>query len=278
MSPAGAPPAWLSPLLERVDSNPTTRFSDATVRLLGVEPARVRRYFRKNYGMTFQAYCRGRRLGRSLEQIRNGDDLDDVALGHGYESHSGFRDAFVRTFGRAPGRSRATDCILVAWVESPLGPLIAGATADGICLLEFTDRRMLETQFGTLRRRFGRVIVPGENRHIRTLRQELTGYFRGSTRKFTVPLVHPGTPFQERVWDELLRIPYGSTLSYQELAQRIGRPGASRAVGHANGLNRLAILIPCHRVVNKNGELGGYGGGMWRKARLLAMERGEELP
>ena len=269
----GNTPAWLRNLLARVDRDPTARYSDEFLRSIGVEPATARRHFQKKFGMTFQAYCRGRRLGKALEQIRRGVDLDDVALGYGYNSHSGFRDAFGRTFGRSPGKSRTTDCIVTAWIESPLGPLIAGATSEGICLLEFTDRRMLEAQFVSLRRHFKCAIVPGENEHIATLRKELKEYFEGSRSRFGVTTVFPGTPFQQKVWKELLRIPYCETISYEEIARRIGSPTASRAVGHANGLNRIAIVIPCHRVVNKNGKLGGYGGGLWRKQRLLDLER-----
>lgn len=276
LEPHGQAPEWIHGLLEKVEANPTERITDATITAMGIDPARVRRYFRKQYGMTFQAYCRGRRLGKSLEQIRRGEDLDDVALGFGYQSHSGFREAFVKTFGRAPGQSRAEDCILVTWIESPVGPLVAAATAEGICLLEFTDRRMLNAQFEKLRRYFHRSIVPGDNQHLQLLKGELKSYFEGELKEFTVPLVYPGSPFQEKVWNQLRAIPYGVTASYEDIACRIGTPGAVRAVGHANGLNRIAIVIPCHRVVNKNGELGGYGGGLWRKRILLDLERGEK--
>jgi AraC family transcriptional regulator of adaptative response/methylated-DNA-[protein]-cysteine methyltransferase len=271
----GQAPDWIRGLLERVEQNPSDRITDGTLVAMGIDPARVRRYFQKQYGMTFQAYCRGRRLGKSLEQIRRGGDLDDVALGFGYESHSGFREAFSKTFGRAPGQSRNVDCILVAWMESPVGPLIAAANAEGICLLEFTDRRMLEAQFQKLRRYFRCPIVPGNNKHLQLLKRELHAYFAGELKRFTVTLVYPGSAFQVRVWNELRKIPHGSTVSYEDIARRIGAPAAVRAVGHANGLNRLAIVIPCHRVVNKNGELGGYGGGLWRKKVLLELERGE---
>ena len=277
MASNGSTPTWISSLLARVDQEPTNRYSDAFLRTIKVDPVRVRRYFHKTYGMTFQAYCRGRRLGKALEQIRLGIDLDDVALGYGYNSHSGFREAFVKAFGNAPGRSRRTDCILTSWFESPLGPLLIGATSDGICLLEFTDRRMLDAQFATVRRYFKSAVVPGENDHIRQLKRELEVYFAGTLKRFTVPLVFPGTPFQQRVWKELLRIPYGKTLSYEEMGRRIGSPSAQRAVGHSNGLNRIAIVIPCHRVVNKNGKLGGYGGGLWRKQKLLNLERGTPI-
>jgi len=271
----GQPPEWVRGLLERIDRAPAERVTDGTLREMGIDPARARRFFQKEYGMTFQAYCRGRRLGKSLEQIRRGGDLDDVALGYGYESHSGFRDAFVKAVGKPPGQSRGTDCVVVGWIESPVGPLVAGATSEGICLLEFTDRRMLDAQFLTLRRHFKCPILPGENEHLQQLKAELKAYFAGELKDFTVPLVYPGSPFQLKVWNELRKIPHGKTLSYEDIACRIGTPAAVRAVGHANGLNRIAIVIPCHRVVNKSGELGGYGGGLWRKRLLLDLEQGK---
>lgn len=271
----GRPPVWAENLLAEVDRDPTRRFTDATIRASGVDPARARRFFRKNYGMTFQAFCRSRRLGKALEQIRRGAKLDDVLLGFGFESHSGFRGAFARTFGTTPGKASGTESITVAWIESPLGPLVAGVTNDRLVLLEFSDRRMLEAQFRTLRRHFKRPVVPGENALLARLRGELSEYFAGKRKAFTVPVDVPGSEFQRRVWNELQRIPFGNTISYEELARRVRSPGAQRAVGTTNGLNRIGIVIPCHRVVNKNGELGGYGGGLWRKQALLELERGE---
>ena len=268
----GKPPEWVGQALSLVNAS-EVRVTDSVLRASGIDPYRVRRFFLKNYGMTFQAYCRARRMGQALDQLRRGATLDDVTLGNGYESYSGFRDAFGRTFGRPPGTSRSVDCIVVSWLESPLGPLVAAATNNGICLLEFTDRRMLETQFRTLKKLFSCAIVPGENEHLKRLKDELEKYFAGRLKKFSVPLVFPGTPFQERVWNELLRIPYGETRSYEEMARVIGSGKAVRAVGTANGRNRIAIVVPCHRVVNKDGKLGGYGGGLWRKQHLLALER-----
>lgn len=269
----GQPPDWVDRALVLADGW-AERIKDSELRQSGLDPFRVRRYFQKHYGMTFQAYCRARRMSGALEQLRRGDSLDDVALGNGYESHSGFRDAFVKTFGRPPGASRTADCILVSWLESPVGPLIAGANSQGVCLVEFTDRRMLEAQFNTLKKLFSCAIVPGENAHLIQLKKELQAYFAGGLKQFSVSLVYPGTPFQVRVWNELLCIPYGETRSYEDLARRVGSPDGQRAVGRANGTNRIAIVIPCHRVVNKDGKLGGYGGGLWRKQYLLDLESG----
>jgi AraC family transcriptional regulator of adaptative response/methylated-DNA-[protein]-cysteine methyltransferase len=269
----GRPPEWVARLLDAVERDPKARWRDADLRGQGIDPTRVRRYFRQHYGMTFQAYCRGRRLGEAFQQIRNGADLDDVALGHGYESHSGFREAFMKTFGKPPGRSRQAGCIVTDWMESPLGPLLVAATAEGICLLEFTDRRALDNQFAALRKRFDCAVVPGKHPYLDQLKDELAEYFAGQRREFTVPLVYPGSPFQVAVWEQLLRIPYGETRSYKDIACAVAAPAASRAVGRANGTNRIAIVIPCHRVVNEGGRLGGYGGGLWRKQFLLDLER-----
>lgn len=104
--------------------------------------------------------------------------------------------------------------------------------------------------------------------------RQLRGYFEGSLTEFSVPLSPSGTPFQLRVWKELSRIPYGQTISYGELAKRVGNANASRAVGMANGRNPLPIIVPCHRVIGANGKMTGFGGGIWRKERLLALEAG----
>jgi AraC family transcriptional regulator of adaptative response/methylated-DNA-[protein]-cysteine methyltransferase len=132
---------------------------------------------------------------------------------------------------------------------------------------------MLETQLAVLRRRLGRPAVPGEHRHLALLRRELAEYFAGARREFSVPHFAPGSPFEERVWTALRGIPFGETRSYAGLAREIGQPKAARSVGQANGRNRIAILIPCHRVVNDDGRPGGYGGGVWRKRRLLDLEK-----
>ncbi len=268
-------PSWASDLLREVERAPASRITDGDLKARGIDPATARRYFLQQYGMTFQAFTRACRLAGALNQIRQGAPLDAAVYESGYESHSGFRDAFSRLFGAAPGGCRDRDCVLLSWIRSPLGPLVAGATADGVCLLEFSDRRMLETQFALVRKLFDAPVVPGSNEHLERLQGELTSYFAGSLRRFSVPLIYPGTPFQRRVWEQLLAIPYGETRSYEEVAVAVGTPKAVRAVGRANGLNRICILIPCHRVVNQNGALGGYGGGLRRKQYLLDLERGD---
>ena len=237
--------------------------------------------------MTFQAYHRARRMGLALEQLQAGGGavrsvfspqrsralVLTVAFDHSYESLSGFRDAFKRVFGTTPGQNAGVQCIVTTRVETPLGPMVAAATEEGVCMLEYADRRALSRQTDVLRRRLKSVIVPGNNAHLVRLAAELTEYFDGKRRTFSVPLVYPGTAFQQKTWEELRRIPYGSTTSYSRLARTIGHPGSQRAVGRANGDNRIAIVIPCHRVVKDDGTLCGYGGGVWRKQHLLDLEQ-----
>jgi AraC family transcriptional regulator of adaptative response/methylated-DNA-[protein]-cysteine methyltransferase len=273
LEPNGKTPSWLRPLLVEVERDPARRWKDADLRNMSLDPGRVRRWFHNNHGMTFHAYQRARRLGLALGQISHGDALTNAAYDHGFESLSGFRDAFERLFGEVPGRARDSSLVMMTRLLTPLGPMVAGATAEGVCLLEFADRPMLETQVKRLRNRLGCVYAPGSNEHIEQLDDELGRYFAGALRDFKVPLVVPGTDFQRAAWDYLRQIPYGETRTYHEEARAIGNPGARRAVGRANGDNRLAIIIPCHRVVRADGHLSGYGGGLWRKRCLLELEQ-----
>jgi AraC family transcriptional regulator of adaptative response/methylated-DNA-[protein]-cysteine methyltransferase len=267
-------PAWIRELMEAIERDPGSPIRDRDLRARGLDPARVRRWFRRHHGMTFQAYQRALRLGRAMGSLGAGESIVGTAYDHGFDSVSGFYEAVRRLTGRAPGRNREAVVVRLTRIATPLGSMLAGATDDALCLLEFTDRRMLETQLERISRALDAVLVPGDNPILRQVAAELAEYFAGTRRAFTVPLVTGGTPFQEAVWSELREIPYGETRSYGAQAARIGRPDAVRAVARANGDNRLAIVIPCHRVIGGDGKLTGYGGGLWRKQRLLALESG----
>ena len=275
MEPAGTPPEWLDELLARVEQEPTRRWKDEDLRQANLDPLKVRRWFLRHHGITFHAYQRARRLGLALGHIRHGEKWEGVGYTHGFESASGFSDAFTRAFDRTPPHGTTLAPLVVARLLTPLGPMLAGATSEGICLLEFSDRRMLETQINRLGKLFDCAVVPGEHVHITHLEKELELYFAGKIREFTVPVILRGTPFQVAAWERLQKIPYGETISYEQQAREIGRTGAQRAIGKANGDNRIAIVIPCHRVVRQNGELCGYGGGLWRKKFLLDLECGQ---
>ena len=151
--------------------------------------------------------------------------------------------------------------------------MIAGATDEGICLLEFTDRRMLPTEYKDLTRLLKTTLEDGENRHLKILKKQLKEYFDGSRKDFSIALVTPGSEFQKAVWKELQNIKFGTTRTYQEQSIALNRPDSVRAVANANGMNRISIVIPCHRVIGSDGRLTGYGGGLNRKKWLLDHEK-----
>ena len=264
---------YIRKILNEVNSNPAKKFKDYDLRSRGIEPAKIRRWFKKNHGITFHSYQRMIRINTAFKKIQNGDPLTSVAYETGYESLSGFNNSFKSIMGVSPSNSKTKSIINLTRLETPVGPMIACATEEGICLLEFSDRRMLETEFKTLTRTLNATIVQAENKHFAMLRQQLNEYFDGTRKEFTVPLFTPGSEFQQQVWKELQTIPYGSTRSYQQQANAIKKPKAVRAVANANGMNRIAIIIPCHRVIGSDGQLTGYGGGLWRKKWLLEHEQ-----
>ncbi len=271
-----SPPNQVSPLIQtlvtEIEKNPEKRWRDADFRELGIDESTARRQFKKRFGMTFVEYARSRRMGLAMKHIRNGDAIIDAQLSAGYESSSGFRDAFSRFMGAAP--TRANPLILkAAWLDTKLGPMLAIADDEGLYLLEFVDRRGLENEVKRLRQRLKAAIVPGLTNITSMIENELKDYFNGLSFQFNTPLHFLGSDFQKQVWHELLAIPVGTTLSYSDIARKINRPTAYRAVANANGANQLAIVIPCHRVITATNELGGYGGGVSRKKWLLEHEK-----
>ena len=269
----GAPPDWIRPLLNEITVTPTLKLRDRDLRERGLKPSRVRYWFKKQHGMTFQGYLRSIRISQAFGKIKQGEKVADTAFESGYRSLSGFTDSFKKTAEFSPSKSQSNQLIHTTKIITPLGPMLAGATEEGICLLEFTDRRMLETEIKRLSKLLNGSFVPGISKHLDKLNRQLGEYFSGRRKEFDLPLVLPGTGFQKKVWEELQTIPYGSTRSYDEQAEKIGMPKAVRAVAKANGENSIAILVPCHRVIGTNGELNGYGGGLWRKEYLLNHER-----
>jgi AraC family transcriptional regulator, regulatory protein of adaptative response / methylated-DNA-[protein]-cysteine methyltransferase len=267
------PPELVKRLCEVIERDPSKKIQNKELIAMRIDPSTARRQFQRYYGMTFQAYHRARRMGMALKEIRSGDTVIGAQLEHGYESASGFWEAFKQLFGTPPSKAEQVTCLLARWIESPLGPLLALADDDGLHLLEFVDRRGLENEVLHLRKRTGSFIVPGNHPHLDRISSEIKAYFEGTGRDFSVPLVVGGTPFEKSVWKQLRRIPLGDTWSYARLAKKLNNPSATRAVGRANGRNVLAIVIPCHRVIRADGTLCGYGGGVWRKQWLLDHER-----
>jgi len=157
-------------------------------------------------------------------------------------------------------------------IETPIGPMLAGGNKEGIHLLEYEDVERVKLQKQRLSSLLDAEFVEGECNHFIELRTQLEEYFSKNRKDFSIPLVMNGTAFQKRVWNALLEIPYGQTRSYKQQSKALESPEAIRAIAHANGENRIAILIPCHRVIGADGSLTGYGGGLWRKQYLLELE------
>ncbi|MDY3362883.1 methylated-DNA--[protein]-cysteine S-methyltransferase [Riemerella anatipestifer] len=158
-------------------------------------------------------------------------------------------------------------------INTPLGEMIAIANDNGIYLLEFTDKKHLDTELKKLCSTLNSNIREASNLHLEILEKELNLYFNQKLKEFSVPIQLLGTPFQKQVWQTLLTIPYGSTKSYLQQAIMMDSPKAVRAVANANSLNKIAIIVPCHRVIGSNGTLTGYAGGLWRKEKLLQLEK-----
>lgn len=269
----GETPEWVGTILQKVEEDLTRKWTDEEIEELDINPNRLRRWFKKHHGTTFHGYVRLRRLGNAIGQIKHGENTTQVAYEHGYESLSGFREAMKELTGKPVKKGKDTTVIHVNRITTPLGPMLIGTTDETLCLLEFIDRRMLETQLQRLQKYYNAVFVPGSNEITDQTSTEIEEYFDGDRKEFTVPFDISGSDFQQSVWDQLLTIPYGKTRSYKEQAIAIGNLKAIRAVATANGDNRIAIIIPCHRVIGSDGSLTGYGGGLWRKKYLLNLER-----
>lgn len=265
-------PAFIKLLIEELAENPSLKFKDYDLVKRGLEPSQIRRWFIKNHGITFQAYQRMFRINSAFKKIQSGESVTETAFDSGFESLSGFGDSFKTIFGVSPKNSKTKNLIDLKRIETPLGTMYACAVEEGICLLEFSDRKMLETELKTLSKLYNATIIQGNNKHFDILEKQLSEYFEGKRKQFSVSLSTPGSEFQNIVWAALLNIPFGSTKSYKQQADAINKSSAIRAVANANGMNRISILIPCHRVIGTDGKLIGYGGGLWRKQYLLELE------
>ncbi len=276
MEPADAIPDWAAEVITLAETHTGQRLTSADLRAVGIDPVRAARWFKARYGVTFQGYHRALRVGRAAQASAGagGSGVRRTATAAGFDSESGFRDALADLFGTTPVRAKAEGGKLMTarWMSTPLGSMIAVARDDRVVMLEFADRRGLMTQLKTLRTRLPGAIIPGSSAVLDRLQAQLAEYFAGKRQRFDVAVERPGTEFQAAVWERLAAIPPGTTSSYAKIARELGRPSAVRAVARANGDNRLAILLPCHRVIGSDGSLTGYAGGLWRKQWLLEHE------
>jgi AraC family transcriptional regulator of adaptative response/methylated-DNA-[protein]-cysteine methyltransferase len=260
-------------LVEAVESNPERKWRDEDFREFYTDASTARRQFKQHFGMTFVEYVRSRRMGLAMQQLRSGASVIDTQIASGYESGSGFRQAFARVVGSAPRQAEDSNVLYSYRIDTRLGPMVAIANDDALVLLEFADRSILQQEIEKLKTKTNAVIVPGCPEPIQQIEAELHAYFAGKLTEFRTPLAFSGTSFQQQVWNELQKIPYGATRAYAEIAMAMGNPGVVRAVAQANGANQLAVIVPCHRVISSDGKLGGYGGGLHRKQWLLNHEQ-----
>jgi AraC family transcriptional regulator of adaptative response/methylated-DNA-[protein]-cysteine methyltransferase len=269
---SGETPDYIKDLVARLQKDPELRLKDRDIKEMGIEPATLRRWFRQHYNMTFQSFQRFMRINRAFGQIKHGESVTAAALGNGFESLSGFGESYKKITGRAPKKSKTLQVVTITRITTPLGPMLAGATDDGICLFDFAERRMMESIMKRIEHSLGASLIPGEHPLFQILSEQINEYFAGTRKDFDLPLHLIGTEFQKNVWRGLRQIPYGTTKSYKQQSIFLGNEKAIRAVARANGENGIAIIIPCHRVIGENGHLTGYGGGLWRKKWLLEHE------
>lgn len=274
----GAAPDWVQQSLHLIRHRGDVNLSDRELVQHGLDPVRLRRWFLQHYGMTFQAYQRERKIEQAHRGIRQGNKVIDSAFDSGYQSLSGFHQSFSKLTGVAPSDSVQKKLIPLRWMSTPLGPMYAAADDDGLCMLEFHDRKALPNQVNLLQRRLKARFIAGDHPLFDDLQQQLDDYFQQRRRHFDIPLNLCGSEFQRQAWQALQDIPYGQSVNYQQQAAAMGKSAAVRAVASANAKNPVAILVPCHRVIAKSGELAGYAGGIWRKRFLLNLEQKAQDP
>lgn len=273
MDLSGEAPDYIKDIITELQKNPALKIKDYDLRQRGIEPNKIRRWFKTNHNITFHSYQRMLRINNAYNLIKGGNSVTNTAFGIGYDSLSGFNDGWKNIFGTPPKDTKTQAIVNIIRFTTRLGPMFACATTDGICLLDFTDRRMLETEFLDLCKRLNAVILPGKNKHLDLVQIQVKEYMDGERKMFSVPLDPQGTEFQQSVWKVLQQIPYGETWSYKQQAIKLGNVKAVRAVATANGYNKIAFIIPCHRVIGSDGSLTGYGGGLDRKQWLLDLEK-----
>jgi len=249
------------------------RWTENDIVALGFDPSTVRRAFRRQFGMTFLEMARLDRIRNGFGELASGGRVIDAQLEAGFDSPSAFRSVMSKLLGQPPSAFKHGGLLRMDWLETPLGPMVAVADRHAVHLLEFVDRKALARQLRALNGRSKGGIGLGRTPAIDLLERELGAYFHGRSAEFTVMLALHGSEFAKSVWDRLRAIPVGETRSYRDIAHEIGRPTAIRAVARANGANQIAIVIPCHRVIGADGALTGYGGGLWRKQKLIEIER-----
>ncbi len=268
-----AEPELVARLKKLVSNQPEKAWTEQDLIKLGENPAKVRRQFKAATGQTFAQYVRNRRLSHAKLAIENGEKVIMSQQDAGYGSSSGFRAAFSKQFGVAPIASKSIRRFVLDFIDTPLGVMVAVADDEHLHILEFSTRKRLEQTVERYRSQFNAAITPGVSDALSLIKREVADYFAGREMSFESIIAPAGTDFQNGVWTSLRAVPYGETRSYAQLAQDMGKPKSVRAVANANGQNRCAIILPCHRIIGSDGSLTGYAGGLEKKRWLLDHER-----
>ena len=272
VTPAAESDPAIATLLSVLDARPDYRWSEVDVVRMGYDPSTIRRAFKRQFGMTFLEMARCRRLAHGFTALSAGSVID-AQLDAGFDSPSAFRAAFAKLMGVAPGSLSRNALLRADHIKTPLGDMIAVCDARALHLLEFADRKALPAEMKRLHKAAKGSIGIGRFATHDQIAAELGAFFDKTNDRFTTPLALHGTPFTRDVWKALQTIPAGETRSYSAVAASIDAPHAMRAVARANAANQIAIVIPCHRVIGADGSLTGYGGGLWRKQQLIALEK-----
>lgn len=273
LQPMASADPTIEALLAALDKRPEYRWSEDDIERMGYDLSTVRRSFKRQFGMTFLHMARQRRLRSGFESLSVGEKIVEAQVTASFESASAFRSAFTQILGRAPGKLDKNPILFADWITTPLGDMITICSESHLHLLEFIERKALKTEVKKLDEQFRGKLGVGKTAPGQQVKVELAAFFNGESANFNTPLQFHGPPFTQAVWKELVKIPPGTTCSYSEIAKRINRPTSVRAVARANGANQIALIVPCHRVLGADGSLTGYGGGLWRKQKLLEIEQ-----
>ena len=273
LAPAAEADPAVKALLAALCERKGHRWSEPDIVRMGLDPSTVRRAFNRHFGMTFLEMARLERLRNAHVALSGGGKVIEAQIDAGFGSANAFRDAFARLMGKPPGSFSTEALVRADYIDTPLGAMIALGDPTHLHLLEFADRKALPAELRRMHQIFKGRIGFGRQAPLDRLEAELDAYFSGRSARFSVPLAFHGSDFTKAVWHALVEIPAGEIRSYSEIATQIGRPSAVRAVARANGANQIALLVPCHRVLGADGSLTGYGGGLWRKQKLIEIER-----
>ena len=273
LAPAAEADPAVKALLAALCERKGHRWSEPDIVRMGLDPSTVRRAFNRHFGMTFLEMARLERLRNAHVALSGGGKVIEAQIDAGFGSANAFRDAFARLMGKPPGSFSTEALVRADYIDTPLGAMIALGDPTHLHLLEFADRKALPAELRRMHQIFKGRIGFGRQAPLDRLEAELDAYFSGRGARFSVPLAFHGSDFTKAVWHALVEIPAGEIRSYSEIATQIGRPSAVRAVARANGANQIALLVPCHRVLGADGSLTGYGGGLWRKQKLIEIER-----